>query len=106
MTFLDHYSISGNRIITLSLLGTYLQEITNLAAVCGHGLEFLGESKRIGLCSILVSRCFKCRQYFKMYTAEYIKLGEKGHYSTNMGAVLGQISTGGGGIIYKSNLVA
>ena len=97
ITFLDPYSISGNRIISLSLLGTYLQEITNHAAVCGHGLEFLGESKRIGLCSILVSRCFKCRQYFKMYTAEYIKLGEKGHYSTNMGAVLGQISTGGGG---------
>ena len=32
-----------------------------------------------------------------MYTSEYIKLGERGHYSANLGAVLGQIATGGGG---------
>ena len=104
ITSLGHYSISGNRIISLSLLGTYLQEMTNHAAVCGHGLEFLGESKRTGLCSILVSRCCRCQQLFKMYIAEYIKLGEKGHYSTNMGAVLGQISTGGGGDYLQEQL--
>ena len=93
----NRYSTAGNRIVSLTLLGTYIQEITNHAAVCGHGLQFLGESKRIGLCSVLVSRCYKCKQSFKTYTSECVKFQEKGHYSTNLGAVLGQVSTGGGG---------
>jgi len=32
-----------------------------------------------------------------MYTSECIKLRERGHYSANLGTVLGQIATGGGG---------
>jgi len=32
-----------------------------------------------------------------MYTSECITLGERSHYSANLGAVLGQIATGGGG---------
>jgi len=32
-----------------------------------------------------------------MYTSECIKLGERGHYFSNLGAALGQIATGGGG---------
>lgn len=32
-----------------------------------------------------------------MYTSEYMKFGEKRHYSGNLGALLGQIATGNGG---------
>ena len=60
-------------------------------------MQFCGESKRIGLCSVLVSKCYKCQETFKMCTSEKVKLGEKRHYTTNIGAVFGQVSTGGGG---------
>ena len=88
------YRISGNRIISLKLLGNYIQELTSYAAICGHPIEFLGETCRIGLTSVLVSRCAKCLKVQKMHTSN---LQGKNHYSSNIGEVLGQVATGGGG---------
>ena len=65
--------------------------------MCRHTIQFCGETKRIGLCSVLVSKCYKCQETFKMCTSEKVKLGENRHYTTNKGAVFGQVSTGGGG---------
>ena len=33
----------------------------------------------------------------KMYTSDSIRIREKNHFTVNVGAVLGQIATGGGG---------
>ena len=83
------YARIGNRIISLELLGKYIYELTTHSATCGHPAEFLGESRRIGLCSVLTARCSKCLKLLKMHTSESSKLGDKCHYSCNIAAVLG-----------------
>ena len=77
-------------------MGNYNQKLTAHSATCGNPLQFLGESRRIGLCSVLTARCSKCFKLFKMHTSEMLQLDKKGHYSSNIGAVLGQIATGRG----------
>ena len=92
-----HYSSVGNRIVSLSLLGDYVQELTEHAAACGDQVQLLGESAVRGLCSVLVARCCKCGKVMKMHTSDSIRIREKNHFTVNVGAVLGQIATGGGG---------
>ena len=46
---------------------------------------------------MLAAKCCKCGKIMKMYTSNSIQIGEKNHYTVNVGAVLGQIATGGGG---------
>ena len=68
-------------------------------------MEFFGESRRIGLCSVLTARCSKCLKLLKMHTSESSKLGDKCHYSCNIAAVLGQVATGGGGAHLEEQLM-
>ena len=83
----------GNRITLFSLLSDYIKEITHHAAVCGYPMEFLGESAHLGLCSVLAARCTGCKLIMKMHTS-------------NLGAVLGQVATGGGGDHLQEQLSA
>ena len=73
--------------------------------MCGSPFKFLGESRRIGLCFVLTAVCTKCSNVQKMYTSEILKLEEKHHYASNLGAVLGQIATGGGGAQLEEQLM-
>ena len=100
------YSTVGNRITLLSLLSDYIKEITHHAAVCGYPMEFLGESAHLGLCSVLAARCTGCKLIMKMHASKSVVFGQKSHYETNLGAVLGQVATGGGGDHLQEQLSA
>ena len=86
----------GNRIISLAKLRDYIPQITKHAADCGGIITFLGEWQRIGLSSVLLSKCTKCHKDFRFTTGDTVLYGRKERYSTNVGAVMGQISSGGG----------
>ena len=90
------YPIDGNRVISLSRLGKYIQSITSHSAICLTAVEFLGESSRSGLASVLISRCSGCMKKFRLTTCRTVKVGKSSHFAVNVGAVLGEISTGGG----------
>ena len=49
--------MNGKRIVSLSLLGQYINYVTEHAAECGVPVVFLGESSRYGLACVLVSHC-------------------------------------------------
>ena len=63
---------------------------------CLSPVKFMGECQQQGLNSMLISKCPKCNKILKLHTSQQLPIGEKCHYSTNIGAVLGQIATGGG----------
>jgi len=97
------YSKAGNRIISLKLFSSYIQELTSYASSCG--LEFLGETQRLGLCSVLNARCTGCFRLFKMYASKNLQMNNEGYYAHNIGAVLGQMATGGGGAHLEEQLM-
>ena len=88
--------MNGNRIVSLSQLGQYINCVTKHAAECGVPVAFLGESSRDGLASVLVSQCQKCQSLFRCYTSHKLTYNNKNHYTTNVQAALGEIATGGG----------
>ena len=96
--------MNGNRIVSLSLLGQYINCVTEHAAECGVPVAFLGESSCYGLASVLVSRCQKYRSLFCCYTSHKLTYNDKNHYTTNVQAVLGQIATGGGAEHWEEQL--
>ena len=59
-------------------------------------MNCIGESHRYGLTSILVCQCLKCHALFRVATSNFINFDHTDHYSVNVGAVPGQIVTGGG----------
>ena len=59
-------------------------------------MNFLAESRRYGLASILVCQYLKCYAQFRVTTSNFINYNHTDHYSVNVGAVLVQIATGGG----------
>ena len=79
--------MNGNRIVSLSLLGQYINCVTEHAAECGVPVAFLGESSRYGLASVLVSQC---QSLFCCYTSHKLTYNDKNHYITNVQAALGQ----------------
>ena len=86
-------SLEGNRVISLLLLSQFIKTITEHSARCHSCMNFLGESRRYGLASVMVCQCLKCHVLFRFTTSNIIS---SDHYSINTGAVLGQIATGGG----------
>ena len=89
-------TLEGNRIVSLALLGDFISTLTQHAVQCKSSITFLGDSQRQGLASTPVSQCLKCKQLFHCHTSKVIVCNEENHYATNIGAVLAQISTGGG----------
>ena len=59
-------------------------------------MNFLGESRRYGLASVMMCQCLKCYSLFRFTTSNTISYSSSDHYTVNIGAVLGQIATGGG----------
>jgi len=86
----------GNRVLPLALLGQYINDLTEHAAACGSCFEFSGEICQYGLASALVSKCTKYNTILQCYTTKTVMCDGTSHYSTNVQAALGQISTGGG----------
>ena len=98
---------TGNRIINLHSLQGYLQEVTNHVATCHtctskalqdkHAITLFGEANHAGLTSVLSSHCAGCHQEFKFSTSAKVKGMSGGkQWETNLAAVWGQMTTGGG----------
>lgn len=88
--------ISGSRIINLEKLQEYVNELVKHAVQCKNEIVLVGE-QRAGLASILSSECSKCHFCLKLATSSKVK-GPRGYsrWECNLGAVWGQMSTGGG----------
>ena len=93
------YCLEGNRIINLMNLKSYINIISEHSITCGNKVELLGEKMREGLASTLVSYCTKCEERFLLASTPKVSIGgsKSSMYDVNVGAVLSQISTGGGG---------
>ena len=82
--------------IELAKLNEIIELVTSHAKVCSSVVSLVGETRRYGLASTLLCRCSKCSKTFRLETSSYVKIGKSQHYAVNVGATLGQISTGGG----------
>ena len=89
--------------ISLELLGNYIHELTTHSATSGHPVEFLDESRKIGLCSVLTARSSSCLKTLKAHASKFFN--EKGHYSCNITAMLRQVTTGGEGAHLEKQLM-
>ena len=89
-------SLEGNRVISLILLGQFIKTNTKHSARCHSHTNFLGESCRYALASVMVCQCLKCNVLFQFTTSNAINYDSSHHCLGNTGAVLGQIATGGG----------
>lgn len=100
-------SLNGSRIINLQNLQQHIQTITNHAALCHsstdepsneqHITVMINEKHRDGLSSLLTSQCSKCREEFPLSTSSRVKgLSGKHSWESNIAAVWGQMTTGGG----------
>ena len=67
-------------------------------------MNFLGESHRYGLSSVMICQWFKCSMLFWFTTSEVTSYSTTNHYTVNIGATLGQIATGGGADHLKEQL--
>ena len=90
------YSLERNWVISLILLGQFIRTITEHSARCQSSMTYLGESHHYGLASVMVCQCFKCNVPFRFTTSNVISYNSSDHYSGSIGAILGQIATGGG----------
>ena len=62
-----------------------------------HAITLFGEANRAGLTSVLSSHCAGCHQEFKFSTSAKVKGMSGGkQWETNLAAVWGQMTTGGG----------
>lgn len=90
-------SLDINRVINLSSLSSHLQAITTHAASCGGSCILEGETYRAGLACIIQAKCNKCLSTFSFPTSSRVVNDKKKKiWTVNLGAVLGQMATGGG----------
>ena len=75
----------------LSSLCDYINQLTNHSVQCLSPVKFMDECQRQDLSSMLISKCPKCNKIFKFSTSQQLPIGDKYHYSANIGAVLGQV---------------
>ena len=90
-----HVTIEGSKIINIEKLNKYINDLTVRVSKCGGTMSLAGE-KRYGLASILSSRCTYGFEII-LESSNKVK-GPLGYtrWECNLGAVWGQITTGGG----------
>ena len=85
------------RIMNLDELVSHLQQITAHSAVCGSSCVIEGETYRAGHACIIRARCSKCDVTFLIPSSPRVVGSDRRKlWTVNLGAVLGQIATGGG----------
>ena len=84
-------------IMNLDELSNQFEQITAHSAVCGSLCVLKGETFRAGLACIIEGKCLKCNTTFTIPSSSRItsSTGKK-FWTVNVGAVLGQMATGGG----------
>ena len=83
-------------IMNLDELSSHLQQITAHSAVCGGSCVIDGETYRAGLACIIKARCCKCNATFSIPSSSRATGSDRRLWTVNLGAVLGQMATGGG----------
>ena len=93
--------LKGSRVISLEKLRDAIYTITCHSAACQSAVELIGEVRRDGLGCILLAKCSKCNKEFEIKSCDKIDLTKedgtkRSTNETNVIAVMGQMSTGGG----------
>ena len=99
------YCLDGNRITNFKKSKIIYIKISEHLITCSGEVEFLGENKRDGLPSTLVSYCKKCEEEI-IFVSSLKSSSNSSVSNVNIGAVLGQISTGGGGAQLEEQMSA
>ena len=89
-------AIRGSRIINLEQLQESVGLLTSHSAECGGKYIIEGESMHSGLAVILQASCTKCQKHFSIRTSPRVQTQSGKKWSVNIGAVLGEMATGGG----------
>ncbi len=90
-------TLNSFRIMNLDQLSAHLQLISTHAASCGGSCTLEGETYRAGLASIIQAKCGKCQSTFSIPSSPCVVTNKKKKFwMVNLGAVLGQMATGGG----------
>ena len=81
----------------LDELSNQFEQITAHSAVCGSLCVIKGETFRAGLACVIEAKCLKCYTTFTIPSyARFTSSTGKKFWTVNVGAVLGQMATGGG----------
>ena len=84
------------RVMNLDELASHLQLITAHSGVCGSSCVIEGETYRAGLACIVQARSSKCNATFSIpSSSHFVGSDRRKVWTVNLGAVLGQIATGG-----------
>lgn len=88
----------GSRIMSLENLASNIQQVSQHSATCEGVCHIVQEVRREGLASVLLVECDKCNNKFYLESStKVLGNGSKNtRYAVNIGAVLGQMATGGG----------
>ncbi len=86
----------GSRIVNLSQLCEYIDQLNAHSSSCNGPIKVTGETRN-GLASILKCQCENCSHTITFHTSKKVK-GPKGYnrWECNLAAVWGQMSTGQG----------
>ena len=90
--------LCGSRIMNLENLANDIKRVSEHSATCKGVCCIVQEVRREGLASILMVECNKCSDKFYLESSTKVKGSgdKKTRYAVNIGAVLGQMATGGG----------
>ena len=93
---LQQVVVEGSRIINIHKLQLFISRLTSHTVQCGGDIILKGEV-RDGLASILSTCCSTCGNTIQLETSEKVQ-GPRGYHrwESNLAAVWGQMSTGGG----------
>ena len=91
-------NLVGARVMDLQCLSQGIEEVSKHTAACHGNCLVTRESQREGLASILEVVCDKCEKSFHIESSPKITgtAEIKKRYSVDVGAVWGQMSSGGG----------
>ena len=90
--------LEGSRIINLEQLASFVTNIGSHSKSCPVGnVTLIGETYRNGMASVLSAKCSSCRMEIAFSTSHKVEgVGSGKRWESNVAAVWGQMSTGGG----------
>ena len=90
--------ISGTRIIDMEKLSADIARVSHHSSICTGVCHVVEEVRREGLVSVFLIECDKCREKFRCESSNKVNgsSSKKKRYVVNLGAVWGQMVTGGG----------
>lgn len=90
--------MTGCRILHLAKLAQNIRKVSQHSAQCRGICNVVEEVRREGLASTLLAECNTCKEALYLESSTKVKGSgsKKNRYAVNVGAVLGQMATGGG----------